>query len=299
MSATTIEASAEATPPGPAVRDGLPTILGDIWTSRELLDQLVRRDVRLRYRQAVMGFAWAIFMPALTIAAGLVIRGAMVSAGAAGPSLAGIALKSWAWAFFAGAMNFATMSLLANIQLVTKIWFPREVLPLGAVLAQAVDSMVGFGVLVVLAIASAFLPIGIHVTVAWSMFWLPVLLLMLLVMTTGLAFLFSCANIFFRDVKYIVQVLLTFGIFFTPVLLEQSQLGRFGPIVMLNPLSPILEGLRLAVTAGHNLAQPEFINGRVTWHPWWLAYSAAWCLLVAWSGLRLFRDSSARFAEAY
>lgn len=272
--------------------DSIRAILADIWASRELLDQLVRRDVRLRYRQAVMGFAWALLMPALTIAAGLVIKGALARGGGASPSLAGIALKSWGWAFFAGAMNFATMSLLSNISLVTKIWFPREVLPLGAVLAQCVDSLVG---LVILALISPFL----GMTVGWPILWLPLLLLLLVMLTTGLAFLFACANIFFRDVKYILQVLLTFGIFFTPVLMEPSQMGRFADIVMLNPLSPLLEGLRLAVTAGHDLMTPLDIDSVVAWRPWWLAYSTGWSLLLLWAGLRFFRGSAARFAEAY
>jgi ABC-type polysaccharide/polyol phosphate export permease len=231
-------------------------------------------------------------MPALTIAAGLVIKGALSRGGGDTPSLAGIALKSWAWAFFAGSMNFATMSLLTNISLVTKIWFPREVLPLGAVLAQCVDSLVG---LAILAILAPFL----GAVAGWSILWLPLLLLLLMMLTTGLAFLFACANIFFRDVKYILQVLLTFGIFFTPVLLEPAQMGRYAEVLMLNPLSPILEGLRLAVTAGHDLLQPLDVKGVAAWRPWWLAYSAGWSFLLLWSGLRLFRGSAARFAEAY
>ncbi|MBK7595150.1 MAG: ABC transporter permease [Gemmatimonadetes bacterium] len=272
--------------------DGVATIVRDLWTSRELIDQLVRRDVRLRYRQAIMGFAWALLMPALTIAAGLVIKGALARGGGETPSLAGIALKSWAWAFFAGAMNFATMSLLSNISLVTKIWFPREVLPVSAVLAQCVDSFVG---LVILALIAPLL----GMTLGWSILWLPVLLLLLLSFTTGLAFLFACANIFFRDVKYILQVLLTFGIFFTPVLMEPSQMGRYAELVMMNPLSPILEGLRLAVTAGHNLLTPLDIAGVAAWRPWWLGYSAIWSFTLLWAGLRFFRGSAARFAEAY
>jgi ABC-type polysaccharide/polyol phosphate export permease len=104
------------------------TIWRDIWASRELLQQLVQRDLRLRYRQAVMGFGWAILMPVLTISAGLIIRSFVAQSGASEgvPSIAGIAIKSWGWSFFAGAMNFATMSLLTNVQLVTKIYFPRS-----------------------------------------------------------------------------------------------------------------------------------------------------------------------------
>lgn len=274
--------------------DSIRSIVRDLWDSRELLDQLVRRDVRLRYRQAVMGFAWALLMPALTICAGLVIQGALARSGNAKPSLSGIALKSWAWAFFAGSMNFATNSLLSNISLVTKIWFPREVLPVGAVLAQGVDSLVGLVILAIITVAAPFL----HFTLGWSILWFPILIILLVTITTGLALLFSCANIFFRDVKYILQVVLTFGIFFTPVMLEPAQMpaARF---VMLNPLSPIFEGMRLAVTAGHDLRQPLVAGGMALWQPWWLAYSAVWAVVVLWSGLRLFRNSSGRFAEAY
>lgn len=239
-----------------------------------------------------MGFAWALLMPALTISAGLIIKGALARGGGDTPSISGIALKSWAWAFFAGAMNFATMSLLTNISLVTKIWFPREVLPLSSVLAQCVDALVG---LVVLGLVAPLL----GVSMSWAILWLPLLLVILFVFTTGLAFLFACANIFFRDVKYILQVLLTFGIFFTPVLLEPSQMGRFAEIMMMNPLAPILEGLRFAVTEGHNLLRPLDVGGVVGWRPWWLAYSAGTSMLLLWGSLRLFRASTASFAESY
>ncbi|MBK9550496.1 MAG: ABC transporter permease [Gemmatimonadetes bacterium] len=271
--------------------DGVATIVRDLWTSRELIDQLVRRDVRLRYRQAVMGFAWALLMPALTIAAGLVIKGALARGGGETPSLAGIALKSWAWAFFAGAMNFATMSLLSNISLVTKIWFP-EVLRSAPCWRSVSTFLRGPGH------PRPDRAAARH-DLGWSILWLPVLLLLLLSFTTGLAFLFACANIFFRDVKYILQVLLTFGIFFTPVLMEPSQMGRYAELVMMNPLSPILEGLRLAVTAGHNLLTPLDINGAVAWRPWWLGYSGDLVGHAAWAGLALLPRQCRAFAEAY
>lgn len=268
------------------------TIVRDIWQSRELLHQFVLRDLRLRYRQAVMGVAWALLMPCLTILAGLVVRGALARAGGDAPSLAGVVLKSWGWAFFAGSLNFATMSLLANIALVTKIWFPREVLPLSAIAAQAVDAGVG---LLLLAVLLPFLGADLGL----AALWLPVLLVLLVGFTTGVGMLLACANLFLRDVKYILQVVLTFGIFFTPVLLEPAQMGRLGAVAMLNPLAPILEGLRLAVVVNHDLLTPLQQGGVVTWQPWWLGYSLAWTLVTLWLGLRTFRGSAARFAEAY
>ncbi len=171
---------------------------------------------------------------------------------------------SWAWAFFAGAMNFATVSLLSNAALVTKIYFPREVLPLASIVAQGVDSLIGLAIILLL---------GPWLHLHWSMqvLWVPFLMLQLLLITTGLAFLFACANLFFRDVKYILQVLLTFGIFYTPVLLEPANLGKHGILMMINPLSPILEGLRLTLVEGASLLDVIHApNGLLVWSPWFL-----------------------------
>lgn len=269
------------------------TILRDLWTSRELFLQLTQRDLKLRYRQAIMGFAWALFLPVLTITAGLILRKAIVGAGGGEPpSLGGIAIKSWAWAFFAGAMNFATISLLTNASLVTKIYFPREVLPLASIVAQGVDSLIGLATLLL---------VGNWMGFHWSiqLLWVPVLLITLLLMTTGLAFLFACANLFFRDVKYILQVLLTFGIFYTPVLLEPASFGKYGKYMMLNPLSPILEGLRLTLVERASLLDTIYIKGFLVWSPWMLAYSVGVGIFATLIGMVAFRRSAAYFAEYY
>jgi lipopolysaccharide transport system permease protein len=271
------------------------TILRDLWTSRELFLQLTQRDLKLRYRQAVMGFAWALFLPVLTITAGLILRVALTSGGGAvaPPSLGGIAIKSWAWAFFAGAMNFATISLLSNASLVTKIYFPREVLPLASIVAQGVDSLIGLATLIL---------VGYWMGFHWSvqLLWVPVLMLSLLLLTVGLAFLFACANLFFRDVKYILQVLLTFGIFFTPVLVDASMFKQYAPIMMLNPLSPILEGLRLTLVEHTSLLHPiTSAAGVVIWTPWYLVYAVSVGFIATLVGMVAFRKSAAYFAEYY
>ena len=113
----------------------------------------------------------------------------------------------------------------------------------------------------------------------------------------------SCANLFFRDVKYIVQVLLSFGIFFTPVFFEPEMFGPLGARVMMmvNPLAPLLEGLRLSVVMDHNLLDTLVVQGRhsvvLAWSPWYLVYSAA-CAIAAWlAGLLLFHRGESKFAE--
>lgn len=274
-------------------------ILLDFWHYRELLGELARRDVRIRYKQAVMGFGWAVFMPVLIVLSGCLVRFAMAQT--AGGSLnrldvAGIAVKAVPWAFFVGSLNFGTISLTANINLVSKIYFPREVLPLSATLAQAFDAGIG-------SIALACLLPLLGARPGLALLWVPVLVVLLLLLTSATTLFSSCANLFFRDVKYIVQVLVTFGIFFTPVFFDPATLGATGSrIVMLNPLAPILEGLRLAVIHGHNLLDPlvtASATGRpiVQWTPWFLAYSAAWAILGFLGASLLFHRAEYAFAE--
>ena len=248
----------------------------DLWRYRELLFQLTRRDIRIRYKQAVMGFGWAVFMPVFIVGAGILVRLAMATLSHSElklGSIAGLAVKSLPWSFFVGSLGFATGSLVGNSNLVSKIYFPREVLPLSVTLAQGFDSFIGATAMTI------FLALT-GVTPTFQLAWVPVLILLLLTITIATGLLVSCANLFFRDVKYIVQVLVTFGIFFTPVFFEPAMFGPMGAkLMMLNPLAPILEGLRLSVIEGHNLFRPltETISGGrevLAWTPWYLAYSA-------------------------
>ena len=253
----------------------LAAIAGGVWEYRELLYQLTLRDVRIRYKQAVMGFFWAILMPALIIAAGLLVKYAIAHFSGTGvdlQSVTGLTVKALPWAFFVGAIGFATSSLVGNINLVTKVYFPRVVLPLSTTFAQAFDSSIG-------AIALAVVLPFLGITFSLQLLWVPVLALLLFIFTAGICIALSCANLFFRDVKYIVQVLLMFGIFFTPVFFEPEMFGSTGSwVLMLNPLSPFLEGLRLSMVEGHNLIAPMFAAADtqvIIWSPWYLLYGLA------------------------
>lgn len=287
---------AEASSPGmfASVREAIV----DVWEHRDLLVQLAVRDIKLRYKQAAMGAAWAVFMPLLIVLSGLIIRLAMAKmsgTSVSGFEVANIAVKGLGWAFFVGALGFATASLVGNANLVTKIYFPREVLPVACVGAQCFDTAVGLGTL---AIILPFFGVRAHP----SLVWVPLMLVLLVAFTTMASLFLSCANLFYRDVKYIVQVVLMFGIFFTPVFFEPALLGPRGALIMMiNPLTPILEGLRLSIVEGHNLAEPltAVIKGtaRIAWSPWELVYA----VLVSLGGLVLatafFRRLQPLFAE--
>ncbi|HXF24241.1 MAG TPA: ABC transporter permease [Gemmatimonadaceae bacterium] len=270
----------------------------EVWDHRDLLEQLALRDIKLRYKQAAMGFMWAVFMPCLIVLSGLIIRYAM--ARIAGQTLvasdvANIAVKGVGWAFFVGALGFATASLVGNSSLVTKIYFPREVLPLSAVAAQSFDTAIGLGTLLVLL---PFLGVRAHM----SLLWVPALLALLVVFTTAASLFLSCANLFYRDVKYIVQIVLMFGIFFTPVFFEPSMLGTRGAhLAMLNPMTGILEGLRITIVAGQDLSRPitTLVHGVETpmWEPWELVYSAVWAIGGLLGATAMFRRLQPLFAE--
>jgi lipopolysaccharide transport system permease protein len=270
----------------------------EVWQHRELLEQLTKRDIKLRYKQAAMGFAWAIFMPCLIVLSGLIIRFAMAQiSGQAlhSKDIANIAIKGVGWSFFVGALGFATASLIGNSNLVTKIYFPREVLPLSSVAAQGFDTSIGLLTLVVIL---PFLGVRLHA----SFVWIPLLLVLLVTFTTGVSMFLSCANLFFRDVKYIVQVVLMFGIFFTPIFFEPAMLGPRGAMLAtINPLTGILEGLRLAVVDGRDLLHPimGMVKGveRPIWNPWELVYSAVCAVSSLLGSTLMFRRLQPLFAE--
>lgn len=275
-------------------------MVGELVQHRELFWQFTLRDLRVRYKQAIMGFGWALLMPMLVVGAGCLVKFAMaqMSGGTVSSAdVAGMALKALPWSFFVGAISFATTSLTANLNLVTKVYFPREVFPLSAVLTQVIDSAIG----AVLVGCLVFGVLGTRLSI--QVLWVVPIAILMVMLASGASLVLSCGNLFFRDVKYLVQVFVTFGIFFTPVLYDASLFGPVGcRLMMLNPLSPLFEGLRLAVVEHHNLAQPLVIAAAdgvriLVWHPLDLAYSASWAVIGGIGAWWLFHKLEFVYAE--
>ncbi len=215
-------------------------IVHELWDARDLVVQFVRRDITIRYTQAVMGFAWALFMPLLIVGAGLIFRLVMSAASghrAETSDVAGLLVRSMPWSFFSAALSTATQSVLAYANLIGKVKFPREALPVSSVAAQGADLVIGAAFVV---IALPFL--GVSGSFTWL--WALVMLVLLIAFTIGCSLLLSCANLFYRDVKYIVQVVLQFGVFATPVFFAPELLPRRARAIMLAlPLTPFIEGI--------------------------------------------------------
>ncbi len=248
----------------------------------DLLFVFASRDIKIKYKQSVMGLLWAILMPAIIVGAGMLIRVAMSEMShtqLAPDTLASIAVKALPWAFFVSAIRFSTNSLTSNSNLVTKINCPRIAFPLAAILSSLFDLAIAiFPLIAILA--------WWGVTPSFALLWVPLILALLVLLVSGLGIALAAANLFFRDVKYIVEIVLTFAIFFTPVLYEVEMLGEWRHWVLLNPISPLLEGLRNAVV----LKTAPDID--------WLLYSGVVSILIFAGSWRLFYKLEPAFADS-
>ena len=248
---------------------------------KSLLYVITWREIRIKYKQSVMGFLWAILMPIFIIAAGLFVRFAisrLTGKGLDFSQVASIAVKATPWAFFISSVRFATNSLTGNINLVTKIYFPKEIFPVSAVLSQFFDFLISSLVVITLLF---FGRIGVSQYLLWT---IPLIILLFL-MTMGLGIFLSAANLFLRDVKYIVEVFLTFAIFFTPVFYDASFAGNLEWLILLNPVAPVLEALNACVV----------LKKGPDWS--WILYSAAVTLAGLWMAIKFFKKLEPIFAE--
>ncbi len=256
-------------------------ILEQILKYRDLLFMLTLRDIKIRYKQAVMGFLWAIFMPMVAVASGLLIKKAMSVVSGKPMDLASvvsISVKVLPWTFFVSAIKFSVQTLVGNSNLVTKIYFPRVVLPLSSILACLFD----FGIaILVLSVLLIIAKIGISVYILW----LPIVLFLLVLFTAGTGILLASINLFLRDVKYIVEVILMFGIFFTPVFYDASSVGEWKIFLLLNPIGSLLESINRVVVL-HQM--PDLF---------WLTYAGFCSVVIFFLGIIIFHRQEPYFAE--
>jgi len=256
--------------------------LNELYKHRDLLYAIVGRDIKIRYKQSVMGFLWAILMPSLIVMSGVIVRYGFAVASSKHlqtADIASVAVKSLPWAFLVSSIRFSCNSLLGNRELVTKIYFPKEIFPIAAVTASFFDFWVASGPLIILLF---LLKTGWSV----SLFWVPLLLSNLVLLAAGIAMTVSAASLFFRDVKYIVEVVLTFGIFFTPVFYDVHMFGNAGKWLLLNPAAPILEGLSACIIRQQT---PDLL---------WFSYSAAFAVIILYAGYIFFKHLEPAFAES-
>lgn len=254
--------------------------LSEVWAYRELLYFFVWRDVKVRYKQTAIGVAWVVIQPLMTMGVFTLFFGRLAklpSNGLPYPVFYFTALIPWT--YFSGALMACTSVVVENQRVITKVFFPRLVLPISAVIAGLVDFSIGCVVLGVV--------LGIyHMRPGVSALWLPLLLILTILTALGVGLWMSALNALYRDVKYVVPFLLQFWMFASPVVYPSSLVPeRWRWLYGLNPMAGVIDGFRWTLT-GHG--QPP--------GPILIASSAA-VVLVLFGGLFFFQRMEGAIAD--
>jgi lipopolysaccharide transport system permease protein len=219
--------------------------LHEVWNYRELLYFFVWRDVKIRYKQTVIGVAWVVIQPLLTMGVFTLFFGRLAklpSDGLPYPVFYFSALVPWT--YFSQALQNCTNVVVENQRVITKVYFPRLVLPLSPVFSGLVDFAIGFAVLVAVIASYAIRPTP-------AALWLPVLLLLAVLTALGVGLWMSALNALYRDVRYVVPFLMQFWMFASPVAYPSSLVPeRWRWLYGLNPMAGVIDGFRWALT-GH------------------------------------------------
>jgi lipopolysaccharide transport system permease protein len=275
-----LEATSRVTVIRPASR--MPRLdVGELWHYRELLWTLVWRDVSVRYKQTFLGVAWAILVPAFTALIYVIVFGKFANFPAGStpyPSLvvAGVLPMQ----YFASALSLAGLSLLANLPLVTKVYFPRTILPLAGVTVPLVDFVIGLPVLLALMWKYDTWPGG------WKVLTAPLFILLAVVTVLGIGLLLAAVNVRYRDVRYMIPVFLQVLPLLSGVMFAVDQIPvKWQWILSFNPMTGVIAGWRWAVLDAN---APD---------PGQLAVGVAVAVALFVVGLLVFRASEPRFAD--
>jgi lipopolysaccharide transport system permease protein len=255
--------------------------VGEVWHYRELLWTLVWRDVSVRYKQTFLGVAWAILVPSFTALVYVIVFGEFANFPAGTtpyPSLvvAGVLPMQ----YFASALSLASLSLLSNLPLVTKVYFPRTLLPCAGVTVPLVDFVVGLPVLLFLMAKYDTWPDG------WKFLTAPLFILLAVVTVLGISLLLAAVNVRYRDVRYMIPVFLQVLPLLSGVMFAVDQIPeKWQWILSFNPMTGVIAGWRWAILDAN---APD---------PGQLAIGVAVAIVLFVVGLAVFRSSEPRFAD--
>ena len=221
--------------------------LGELWRYRELLFFLTWRDIKVRYKQTVLGAAWAVIQPLATMLVfSLFLGRAAGESGARWPYPLFVLAGLIPWTFFSNAIATAGQSVVGNQNLVTKVFFPRLIIPMGAVGAGLVDLAISFGMLVIMMFWYGVAP-------GWEMLLVPPILLSLVIAALGVGTLLSALTVAYRDFRHVVPFLVQLWMFATPSIYLQAEgivSPRWKPLLPLNPAYGLISNFRQAMLGG-------------------------------------------------
>lgn len=254
----------------------------DLWRYRELFYILSWRDIKVRYKQTVLGIAWSIIRPLLTMFIFTVIFGKvaeMPSEGAA-PYAIMVYAAMLPWQFFSNSLSESSNSLISNTNLISKVYFPRLIIPAASVITSLIDFIISFVILTGLMIWFQFLP-------SWQILCFPLFLLLAFVCSMGIGFWLTALNVKYRDFRYIVPFIIQFGLYISPVGFSSSVVPeKYKMFYNLNPMVGVIDGFRWSIIGGD--MELNVIS---------LLMSIIISFFFLWVGIRRFRKMEKSFAD--
>ncbi|MEA4907347.1 MAG: ABC transporter permease [Anaerolineaceae bacterium] len=214
----------------------------EFYQSRELLYTWTMRDFKVRYSQSLLGIAWAILQPLSLMLIFSVIFSLFIKVPTEGVPYPLFAYTSLLpWTFFSNALSFAIPSLVNNMNLVSKIYFPREILPLSSILVCLLDFIISISIYV-------FMLLWYHWPIGWSVLFVPVILSIQLIFMYGISLLASAINVFYRDVRFIIPLAVQIWMYISPVIYPVSLVPeRLQPFYLINPMAVIIDSYRRVI----------------------------------------------------
>jgi lipopolysaccharide transport system permease protein len=253
----------------------------DLWNFRELLLFLAWRDILVRYKQTVIGVAWSLIRPLLTMIVFTIVFGKLAglpSNGAPYPILVFAALLPWQ--FFANSLSDSSNSLLSNAGMISKVYFPRLIVPASSIVVSLVDFLITF-------ILMLGLMVWFQVAPTWRLLFLPAFLFLALATALGAGLWFAALNAKFRDFRYIVPFVVQFGLYVSPVGFSSDLVPeRWRLLYSMNPMAAVIDGFRWAIIGG---------EAQIYW-PGFTASCLLIVLLMA-TGVMYFRKTEKTFAD--
>lgn len=252
----------------------------DVWRYRELMLFLAWRDLAVRYKQTVIGVLWALIRPALTMVVFVLFRRLMGVERGPVPDVLFVLAAVLPWQFFANALSECSNSLINNTNLISKVYFPRLIVPAAAVATAFVDFLVS---LALLAAVMAWEGVG----PSWTLLMLPAFAAMTVALSSGVGVLLAALNVQYRDFRYIVPFIIQIGLFVSPIAFASSNVPeRWRPLYFLNPLVALIDGFRWSILGGRTAVDPASL--------WSAVVLTTACVVI---GTWYFRRVERRFAD--
>jgi lipopolysaccharide transport system permease protein len=254
----------------------------DLWNYRELFQVLAWRDVSVRYKQTVIGVAWAVLRPVLSMVIFTFVfaRLAKLPTEGKAPYALMVFVGMLPWIFFSTALGDASNSLITNVNLISKVYFPRLIVPTATIMVGFVDLTIGFGILVLMMLWYHFLP-------SLQIVLLPVFVLLAFLATLGPSLWITALNVKYRDFRYVLPFILQLGIYVSPVGFSSRVVpAKWKLLYSLNPMVGVIDGFRWCILGSDS---PLYVPG--------FLLSALVIALFVWIGIVYFRRTERSFAD--